>query len=193
MLPILLCWPTMSEADISGMAVEVETSHKYSIIFCCCATEGNRGTVWQNGVWCQSAYKAKVCSWIPPSRKNCTHWHSLTLAEHLWGPSTEVVGGVFQQWWQQCEKQAMFQLSMHSCHTTKWRDPNQLICANWLMAVSMLNSGVWYWRIFSIKQRYCALLCLLLHCFPSHLCTCYNALATLKNNQNKKPRNIRRL
>ena len=29
MPPVLLCWPTISEADISGMAVEVETSQQY--------------------------------------------------------------------------------------------------------------------------------------------------------------------
>jgi len=27
-----------SEADVSGMAVEVEPSHQYSIMFCCCVT-----------------------------------------------------------------------------------------------------------------------------------------------------------
>ena len=27
MLPILLCWPTVSEADVGGTAVEVELSH----------------------------------------------------------------------------------------------------------------------------------------------------------------------
>ena len=34
MPPILLCWPMMSEADVGGMAVEVEPSHQYSITFC---------------------------------------------------------------------------------------------------------------------------------------------------------------
>jgi len=33
--PVLLCWPTKSEVDGGGMAV------KYSIAFCCCATDGN--------------------------------------------------------------------------------------------------------------------------------------------------------
>jgi len=45
MCPILLCWPTMSEADIVGMAVEVEPSHQYPIVCCCCVADGNRGTV----------------------------------------------------------------------------------------------------------------------------------------------------
>jgi len=40
MPPILLCWPTTSEADASGMSVEAETSYQYSITFCCQAAEG---------------------------------------------------------------------------------------------------------------------------------------------------------
>jgi len=36
-------------------------------------------------------------------KKNGTHWHSSTLAEHLWRPNSgcehsEVVDGAFQQW-----------------------------------------------------------------------------------------------
>ena len=45
MLPILLCWPMMSEANVSDMAVEVEPSCQYSITFCCCVTDGSRGAV----------------------------------------------------------------------------------------------------------------------------------------------------
>ena len=32
---ILIYWPMTSEADVGGMAVEVEPSHQYSITFCC--------------------------------------------------------------------------------------------------------------------------------------------------------------
>jgi len=49
MPPILLCWPTMSETNVGGMAVEVEPSHQYPIMFCCHVTDGSRGTVWQDG------------------------------------------------------------------------------------------------------------------------------------------------
>ena len=45
MPPILLCWPTMSEVDDAGMAVEVEPSHQYSVTFCCCVTDGSRGAI----------------------------------------------------------------------------------------------------------------------------------------------------
>jgi len=39
MSPILLCWPTTSEADGGGMVVEPEPSHQYSIAFCCCVAD----------------------------------------------------------------------------------------------------------------------------------------------------------
>ena len=42
MSPMLLSWPTMSEADVGGMAVEVEPSHQYPITFCCCVADGSR-------------------------------------------------------------------------------------------------------------------------------------------------------
>ena len=47
---ILLCWPTTSEADGGGMAVEAEHSHHYSMTFCCCVTDGSRGATRQNDV-----------------------------------------------------------------------------------------------------------------------------------------------
>ena len=31
--PILLYWPTVSDADVGVMAVEIEPSHQYSITF----------------------------------------------------------------------------------------------------------------------------------------------------------------
>ena len=95
----------MSEVDVGSTAVEVEPSHHYSITCCCHMTDGSRRAVWQNGVWDESAYEAKMWHWIPPWRKNGTHWHSSTLAEGLWSPNSgcehsEAVGGAFQQWWQ---------------------------------------------------------------------------------------------
>jgi len=44
-LPILLCWPTVSEAAAGGMAVEVDPSHQYSTPCCCHAKDGSRGAV----------------------------------------------------------------------------------------------------------------------------------------------------
>ena len=45
MPPILLCWPTTSEADVGGMAVEVDPSRQYSVEFFCRATDDSRGAV----------------------------------------------------------------------------------------------------------------------------------------------------
>jgi len=42
---ILLCWLTMSETDVGGMAVGVEPSHQYSVTFCCHVTDGSRRAV----------------------------------------------------------------------------------------------------------------------------------------------------
>ena len=91
-----------SEVDGGGGAVEVCLSQQYSVTFCWHATDGSRGAVWQNGVWDGSACKAKVCHWTPPWGKDGIHWHSSTLAEHLWRPNigyenSEVVSDVFQQ------------------------------------------------------------------------------------------------
>jgi len=55
MPPILLCWPTVSEADVGCMAVEAEPSHQYSIKCCCPVTDGAEGhsdtTVYDMEVW----------------------------------------------------------------------------------------------------------------------------------------------
>ena len=48
MFPILLSWPTTSEADDVGMAVEVEPSYQHTIPFCS-LTDGTREAVRQNG------------------------------------------------------------------------------------------------------------------------------------------------
>ena len=45
MPPLLLCWPTTSEAHVGGMAVEIEPSHQYSTTFCCCDRWQQRGSL----------------------------------------------------------------------------------------------------------------------------------------------------
>jgi len=35
----------MSEADVDGMAVEVETSHQHPTTFCCSVTDDRKGAV----------------------------------------------------------------------------------------------------------------------------------------------------
>ena len=88
MPPFLFCWPTTSEADVGGMAVEVEPSCLYSITCCCCVTDGSSGTAWQNDVLHGSADEATACHWICPLGKRGTHWHSLMLDECLWRPDS---------------------------------------------------------------------------------------------------------
>ena len=97
--PVLLCWPTVSEADVGNTDVEVEPFYHHSIAFCCCGTDGSREAVWQNGIWHGSMYEySSILSeyWCKPT-SGC--WHK------------EVVSGAFQQWhfsvW--CEKQTTFQ------------------------------------------------------------------------------------
>ena len=80
---VLLCWPMTSEADVAVMAVEAQPSHQHSITCCCHATDGSRGTVWQNGIRCGSADEAKVSDWVPPCGKKMApvdvHWCLLNI------------------------------------------------------------------------------------------------------------------
>ena len=39
------------------MAAEVEPSHQYPLRCCCRVTDGSRGAVWQNGIWCGNGSK----------------------------------------------------------------------------------------------------------------------------------------
>jgi len=101
--PIFMMLAHSVRGECWCMVVDVESSHQHSIAFCCCETDGSRGAVWHNGIWHGSAYEGKVCPWIPLCRSNGTHWHSSTLAEHLWRPESgcehsEVLSGAFQQW-----------------------------------------------------------------------------------------------
>lgn len=51
MPPILLCRSMMSEVDGGGMAVEVKSSHQYSITVYCHMRDGSRGAVCENCIW----------------------------------------------------------------------------------------------------------------------------------------------
>ena len=126
MPPVLLCWPTTSGADVSGMAIETEHSFQYSIKFCCLVAEGRRRAIWQNDVWHGSKDEAKMWNWIPPYGKNCTHWHSLTLVEHL----MEMKQWMLAQWgggWcvsavmTICERQATLQMAVRTIISVVFR------------------------------------------------------------------------
>ena len=130
MPPILLCWPTKSEADVCGMTVEVEPSHQHSITFCCHVTDGSRGTVWKIGVWHGRECETHVWKWIPPHRKYVSHQHSVMLAEHLWRTNSgcehsEPVGGAFQQWqqwqWVTSSGAGFYKHSMQALVHAQWK------------------------------------------------------------------------
>ena len=89
MPPLLLCWSMKSEADACSMAVEAEPSCQYAVQFCCHATVGSRGSVWQNGVWQGHVSETKVIEFLLAEKKIYNHLHSSTLAECLWKWNSE--------------------------------------------------------------------------------------------------------
>lgn len=80
----------MSEMDVRVMTVKVESSQQYSITFCHYPTDGNRSPILQNGIWHERANEQKLCHWIPPRGKNCTHWHSLHLLNVYRGQTVDI-------------------------------------------------------------------------------------------------------
>jgi len=102
MSPIWLCWPTASEADGGGTAVEAEPSHQCLITFSLLYNRlQQRGSLSDIGVHVEQTAGIQ----ISPREKHCPHWHPSTLAECLQRPKiggehSEAVGGGPQQWWQ---------------------------------------------------------------------------------------------
>jgi len=73
--------------------------------------------------------ESNAFSFIMPAHNiNVVHWHLLAIYRDQ---IVDVVGCVFQQWQQWHERQSVFQIGMHSYHTTKWRESlGLLIFAN---------------------------------------------------------------
>ena len=100
--PVLLCWPTKSEVDVGGMAVEDEPSHQYPTPWLCDRRQ-QRGSLTQ---WCLTwkCMWSKGVSLNPSMQKK---WHPMTLIDACWMfMETKQwmwaqwdVCGVFQQWW----------------------------------------------------------------------------------------------
>ncbi len=44
-MPPILCWLTILEANIGGIAVEAEPSNQHFVTFSCLMTDGSRGVV----------------------------------------------------------------------------------------------------------------------------------------------------
>jgi len=78
--PILFWWSMMSEADVSGMAVEAEPSHKYSLKCCCCVTQQQRGSLTKWHLTYMHLWNKEV------SLNSFTHrkWQLLTLINAFW-------------------------------------------------------------------------------------------------------------
>ena len=100
--PTLLYWPMATEVDVGGMTVEVQPSHQYCIAFCCHVADGQYDTMASD----MEVHIKQKCHWISTWEKACSHWPSSRLAELLLRSNTgcghnEVMGGAFQQWWQQ--------------------------------------------------------------------------------------------
>ena len=129
----------MSEADVGGLAVQYESPYQYSITCCSHATGGSRGAIWQNGIWHESLYDAKV--W-----KNCTHCHSLTFIECLWKPNSVYQHSeVHFSYGDSNVKDKSHSRWLHSCHTLKRR-----VCWSAHLSKSVdyrevLSSVCWWW------------------------------------------------
>jgi len=94
MLPMLFCWPMISEAYVIDMAVEVETSHKYPVTFSCVMIHTRRRAVWKNGIWHGGAYEVKVYYWMGNKMAlSDIHWCLL----NVYGDQTVDVSTV-RQW-----------------------------------------------------------------------------------------------
>ena len=151
----------MPEADVGGMAVEVEPSHQYSFIFCCCVTNRSRRAVRKNGVWLRSVYGAKLCQWIPPCEKK---WRPLTFIGACW-TFTEM-----KQWmWAQCggewcvsaEVTAMWKTShVLDSHAQLSQHKMNSILISSSTPIGRLWSGncVWSWISASVSEMMVAVL-----------------------------------
>ena len=121
--PILFYWPITWEAEVVGMVVDDVPSLQYSVTVWQMAAEGQTDKM-VSGM--KVGMNQRCGTEFLLVEKSCNYWHSLTLAEHLLRPTSgcqhsEAVGGAFQQWQQQCERQVTFQMTVHCCHTMKWR------------------------------------------------------------------------
>ena len=149
---VLLGWPITSEADVSGMAVEVELSHQYSVSFCCHVTDGSRGAIWPT--W-KCRWSKGVTLNSSMWKKTSSHWHSSTFSEDFWRlnsgcEDSAVVGGVFQHWWQWQWVTSVgadcYNHSMQALLHLWWK------CTTGAQLVTMLKkNSVLQLRIFSIR------------------------------------------
>ena len=86
MPPSLLCWPSTSDVDVGGIAVEVEPSHQYSITCCCHMTDGH-------------SWMLVACLWRPNS--GCEHRMTVSSTFQLWQQWVTSAGmlALVHCWW----------------------------------------------------------------------------------------------
>ena len=124
MPPTLLCWPTMSEADVGDMAVEVEPFCQYSVNF----VAMGQMTAEQQSDKMASEMEVRmkqrcITEFLHVEKIAPSDIHRCLL--NVYGDQTVDVSTV-RQWvarfssgGQRHERQATFQKAMHGCHTTK--------------------------------------------------------------------------
>ena len=83
LLPILLYWAPLPEADVGGMAVEVVFSPVFHYILLPCDRWQQRGSLTEWRLTWECLWSK---GWIPPCGENGTRWLSSTIAECLWRP-----------------------------------------------------------------------------------------------------------
>ena len=81
MLPILLRWPMIADANVVDMAVEAEPSHQCPVTCCCHVTDGSgRGSLTK---W-RLAWKCRWSKGVPLNYSVWKKWHPLVFTDAYW-------------------------------------------------------------------------------------------------------------
>jgi len=149
------------------MALKVEPSHHYSVIFCYCVTDGRRGAVWHNGIWHgiqRIVYEAKVCPWIPDVAKMAPvgiHWYLLNVYGNQTVDMTTVRKWVVPSSSGDSNvEQATFRMATYSCHimtlsvsisSSAWIDGIQPENWAWSWILASTHWELW-WQQWNITK-----------------------------------------
>ena len=121
MLPISLCWPTVSEADGGGIAVKVEPFNQYFVAMWQTAAEGHSDRM-ASDMEVHMKQRCEIEFLCAEKMAHIDiHWCLLNVYGDHRGcgcEHTEAVCGALQQWQQHHERQATFQAAMQIFMTT---------------------------------------------------------------------------
>ena len=157
MPPILLCWPTTSEADYGGMTAEVEPSCQYSITFYCYVTVGRGGavlTTWCLTWKCVWSKDVKFTSFIQK------RWHPLTFVNACW-TRIETKQWMWGQWgggWYISAVATAMWKTSHFLDGHVQLSHHKMKCVS--ISSSMWISGsqpgnyIWSWTLASVHARW---------------------------------------